>query len=1303
MKNKLIVLFILSIAVVLSITSYVIGNNDTSTSKIRDSGVQNNLIIEKIANDIISSGTSIGDEEVTITLRTEWNGLYLEPATGVTSGAMVGELEKTITKDIILANLIPQVDEESYSEDITYAPTTSTTQAWQYALTTGSSYKYAKPINDFLFVADPATDIDDNGKVYEAFTTSSAYEFVVVNDKNINPATTINDFKTLLTNKGVTSSAIATVSFDSTTSTSAITTLNSALTTLKNSPNTNTKKVILLIADKEIATDVSATKLNFIDTFSNQLIASNITLFSSSILSNSTTFTENPYSRTSKDRLGNTTGTYTYDSSKLYPQEIKSKLAGLMFDYDSGTSQINLLNDLKNLVGLESYYQRWHIKFTNSMVDHNKWKKILFSLNDFNLVYSATGTTPELITEVKTTTVLKKPIADAGIYFSPGTSSEILSVNPSEKYYDRYYFTNSPVMIVFTNPDEKVQKPFWNPSNVSSPVYRLEFEVFKFGATETIPNGAKLDSLSVLVKNKENTVLNLEKVDISNYKATKGRIPVSIEFTNDQLDKIRSAIKVNDNINGIESRYYYLTFEVIAVYREEVIKRDITARVDLLPPEVLGATYAQNSEAAKILKALDIFEEYTDEVEDEYIRILTSVDGAENLYIRKDLSDPTPFILFNFILYDENFKTNSDGTFNLDYYKNVIHSSIASNFIGQHVVTVYDVNESESQIEVTISGELKEGTLLRSITIKDGFGNEATIEVVNAKLVYLDDPVSIPVNLVNSQVNSPPHIGGNTFTFVKAKNNGIDINNYDLKYDLINPSNNHIVGLILPFTQDIDTYRNGYKNLTDTLSYFGNKISTENLSYKVYKAAQSYPLEMGGTVSGYNSSINLLSRNGGIKYDGIYGIENILPVNRAGGIAGFVYDLSDTQTRDSNVAKLTSPITSKQYVVDTIMPQKLKVHKTAVAFKDGSTIYTNNEDFIVPFVSMQIDSSYPTVTYSDSIFTGNVADKNLDGKPLDIYTVQLDDFSLGLVNTNPGNLSADTSTNANTRFYTYKISNNANFTAEDLANNDNPYAGNIGNLITLYPGVNSVSYGINVKEPEDLLNNNFYFTNLMDELLSHNSFAGAASSKLITGAIGTVSKDYNLTIPTVIFDTNGEKFITTYSFTSAGWVKSELKSIVYDTEINTTNKTLPQAVLIKTGMNTWEGEINFGDIYEYAGLSNFTISGGRASNISIGDNSFTVNSSNIIMRTETAALDRSNATKKVTFTYNTSSKIPTDTVKVTLTDKLGNTGEFNLKLLISNPLYLLGTSANSNKQIKSTVDINSNRKIIIKGVTEENK
>ena len=65
MKNKLIVLFILSIAVVLSITSYVIGNNDTSTSKIRDSGVQNNLIIEKITNDI----TTTGDEEVIITLK----------------------------------------------------------------------------------------------------------------------------------------------------------------------------------------------------------------------------------------------------------------------------------------------------------------------------------------------------------------------------------------------------------------------------------------------------------------------------------------------------------------------------------------------------------------------------------------------------------------------------------------------------------------------------------------------------------------------------------------------------------------------------------------------------------------------------------------------------------------------------------------------------------------------------------------------------------------------------------------------------------------------------------------------------------------------------------------------------------------------------------------------------------------------------------------------------------------------------------------------------------------------------------
>ena len=355
---------------------------------------------------------------------------------------------------------------------------------------------------------------------------------------------------------------------------------------------------------------------------------------------------------------------------------------------------------------------------------------------------------------------------------------------------------------------------------------------------------------------------------------------------------------------------------------------------------------------------------------------------------------------------------------------------------------------------------------------------------------------------------------------------------------------------------------------------------------------------------------------------------------------------------------------------------------------------------------MQIDSSYPTLTYSDSIFTGNVADKNLDGKPLDIYTIQLDDFSLGTKNINPGSTSAGTNTEANYRFYTYRPTNSNLFTARDLADNINSSAGNIGNLISVYPVINGVSYGTNIKGPspatENLPNNNFYFTKMMNNLLLHNSFAGAASSSLISGAIGTVTKDYDLPIPTPIFATNGEKLITTYSFNSAGWVKSELKNIVYDTEINTTNKTLPQAILIKTGTNTWEGDIYFGDIYEYAGLTNFSILSGKATNLPI-DGTFTVNSSNIITRTETAELNKADATKKVSFTYSSTSKIPTDTVSILLTDKLGNTGIFNLKLIITNPLELIGTSVNGNKQIKSTVDINNQHKIIIKGVAEESK
>ena len=95
MKNKFIVIFVVLILLVLALTGYNLIKSEPdggeTSIKLRSSGAQNNLIIERIQN---STNNPVSQEYVLVTLRTEWNGLYFETNSTSTSPSSLTSEEK---------------------------------------------------------------------------------------------------------------------------------------------------------------------------------------------------------------------------------------------------------------------------------------------------------------------------------------------------------------------------------------------------------------------------------------------------------------------------------------------------------------------------------------------------------------------------------------------------------------------------------------------------------------------------------------------------------------------------------------------------------------------------------------------------------------------------------------------------------------------------------------------------------------------------------------------------------------------------------------------------------------------------------------------------------------------------------------------------------------------------------------------------------------------------------------------------------------------------------------------------------
>lgn len=1082
--------------------------------------------------------------------------------------------------------------------------------------------------------------------------------------------------------------------------------LYEAVNFLESNKDSSRKQVIVLISNQWLKSDKvtineflptilgnndkdADAKDKFTTWFTGKMLNNNFNLLSStSLWESSTTITGSPYNSTgSVDRLGHT-ATDTYDSpiaSSLHPLEFKILLKENMKEYEASvvdttgkyTFQNYLSDTLMNYVGKNRFYQKWYINFTNSVSTFD-WKKILLSVKDFTLPYSddASGTSYK---NVLTTTVLTKPISDVGKEWAPAVATDILTYNRTETNYDRYYYTQVPTIIAFTSPDETLSSIFWYPNNQKN--YDLNFTLKKYKNIGTIPADAKLLDLKVKVFNGSTEITGaVPTIDFTKFTVQQSTMAVNIPFTQSELNVIRPIVRAS----GLNQ----LTISVSANLNGELINDTITTNIDFIGPVVTNSSIV-NESASEILKALGIFK--NDPNENEYIEALTTAIATDSspgyLYVRNETTKDSRITL-KFTLVDSNLLLDSSGNVDTKYYYTVIHSKFESAFVSVLLVTVDKTNNTT--LNVTINGKMKPDSDLSVPMVKDNYGNESPISGLNINQILLPDPNTIPVNLKSTEINDyslDSTVDISPKTYVKGS-----INTYNLNFGNQTTTfiNNQTVGLLVPFTQDksnVDTPSSG--NIVN----FGTNINSY-LSYETWRAATIYPTPSNYVaISGYVQEVPLKTRSGASLYDGIYGVQYVFPVNRAGGIAGFVYDSS--LTANANISKLyTSAITTKQYRVDTIPPKLNKIIKTNTPLKDNTKTYVIGTDFNLGNTNTVIDSGYNSITYNDNLFTGSLS-KGLKGKAGDIYTVVLNDVSLPTKNTSPGDLNASTNNTAKAKFYTYKISTDNSFSGEDLAGNSVNNLGNIGVIINSYPNISSVTYGSNV-----LTFNDIKFTKSNTLLFNKNSYAGAITY-LDSSSVypGNISTNLDLPVPNNAFLTNGKKFFNTYSFDEAGWIKNVINTYVYDTMINTSFSTLTKVVFTKTG-SLWNGKIDFGNISEYVGLSSFTMVFPNATTISIPDNIFQTTSSETIGTTRNMVVS-GNEKKPVILTF--SSGVPSNSsISAEVTDKLGNIKTFTVPAIFVSNLKIIGREDTDNKQKESIVNIEG-KSINIRATKDTNK
>lgn len=930
------------------------------------------------------------------------------------------------------------------------------------------------------------------------------------------------------------------------------------------------------------------------------------------------------------DRLGNP---YTdiWDTNNagniFHPLMLKAYMADMFYEYESSTKNVTdyenqtHLNDILNhFFGIARFNQSWEFEYTVSQFTHDyfKWKKSIFSLGDFTIP----GTTDTAIT----TTKLVKP----------GTASEHV-----EGYSDRYYLPKEGKNIVkFTNP---------NGSNQPAKFIREEPKEDENGAFKpgALILKALISPVSTGVKIDENSVQSAEFI-------------IDFDYTNpnSQEKLIIANTETNKNItisnfgNGVMLKYALTDVDIINLKKwgatspkkarftvnattlksgvKNYLQDVVEAMVYLGEPNI-RTVVATNITAKEKLTVLtkwnnDPVFNFADEND---LALVQATSSSSALYVNGDTSN------------NPDINARDKVEIKIDFDKTSISENtfktIANSVMLEEISTDYTNGTITGNIKaIGYNAEVNNYILISAQNIKDDYNNIAT-NTPTLKVQTLARPSSIFITGTsrdNYEIGTEIIINGSETS-------------YDLTFDPLS-STETLAGTLLLFRQTESEDGEKLGTITNGIHYVVDHISSTSTG------AFNMPTKQLQPGSAY------------VRYDGVYKVDDIALINRAGMFSG----ISDDNPNSYNTLDLGAGGTPIKYLVDTLPPTAngyTKINSAVVANNEKISIsITNSTDISSLNEHLGLNTSASAIHPAKFFGAANDNDK---------YTISLRDASYTYLSTN-GSIDININTPGNT--FTYDL--------------EDPVGNTTNASIDLVDSTVVDGYEIDFANPTDGEKLDLdkdkkqgLFTTKTDiNIKVINDSTATATAKAFHGIDkGTIIGGASLSLPS-----NGLNTRYGYAIHPSGFAKEIELKIVKDTTINFSGFG-GTYVAKEIADNKAKITIDFGVVTEYAGLKAITAMSSNSSNsVIVNDAEFKTYGHVGTSPAPTSDKLYTGETITRTFILDYSSVPSSDTLKIELEDNLGNTTEFSIPIII-NTTNIIGTKKDANKSIESSFTIES--------------
>ncbi len=928
------------------------------------------------------------------------------------------------------------------------------------------------------------------------------------------------------------------------------------------------------------------------------------------------------------DRLGNP---YTdiWDTNNagniFHPLMLKAYMADMFYEYESSSKNVTdyenqtHLNDILNhFFGIARFNQSWEFEYTVSQFTHDyfKWKKSIFSLGDFTIP----GTTDTAIT----TTKLVKP----------GTASEHV-----EGYSDRYYLPKEGKNIVkFTNP---------NGSNQPAKFIREEPKEGENGAFEpgALILKALISPVGTGVKIDVNSVQSAEFIIDFDYTNPNSQEKLIIAYT-----ETNKNFTISNSANDVMLKYALTDVDIINLKKwgatspkkakftvnattlksgvKNYLQDVVEAMVYLGEPKT-NSVVATNITAKDKLKVLTKWNNKPvfdfDDIESRDLALVQATSTSPILYVNRETSTTDNRDEVE-IKIDFNKTSISVETFK-EISNKVNLTNTQANYDNGTIIGQINIinNPSDNQVDYV---------LISAQHIKDDYNNIAT-ETPTLKVQTLSRPN--PKFIKN--------LSRDDYTGDKIIINGLETS-YNLTFDPLS-SIETLAGTLLLFRQTVSEDGEKLGTITNGIHYVVDHISSTSTGVFNMPTKQPQP------GSAY------------VRYDGVYTVDDIALINRAGMFSG----ISDDNPNSYNTLDLGAGGTHIEYLVDTLPPTATGYTKTNSAVV--AVVANNNNKSInidESFDRSSLDSHLGLNTSTSAIDTAKYfSDDN------DKYTISLRDASYTYLSTN-GSIDININTSGSDFKFEYDLSDPAGNTTNASINLVDPSDVN-GYEIDFANPTDGEKLDLDKDKKQGLFTTKTDINIKVINDSTAKAFHGIDSNEIIEGA--------SLSLPS-----NGLNTRYGYAIHPSGFAKEIELKIVKDTTINFSGFG-GTYVAKEIEDNKAEITIDFGVVTEYAGLKEITaMSSNSANSVAVNKNTFSTYGHVGTSPAPTSDKLYTGETITRTFILDYSSVPSSDTLKITLKDNLGNSQVFYIPIII-NTTNIIGTKKDANKSIESSFTIES--------------